>query len=58
MQGEVIRELETGRLFGVAADQVERIDTHISVVFLAGDGAYKLRRVVRFDFSDFSMLEK
>ena len=33
---------------------VERIDTHASVVFLAGDRAYKLKRAVRFDYLDFS----
>jgi aminoglycoside phosphotransferase family enzyme/predicted kinase len=37
---------------------VERIDTHISVVFLAGDLAYKLKRAVRFDYVDFSTLER
>lgn len=31
---------------------VERIDTHISVVFLVGEHAYKLKRAVRFDYLD------
>ena len=34
--------------------RVERIDTHASVVFLAGEHAYKLKRAVRFDYLDFS----
>jgi aminoglycoside phosphotransferase family enzyme/predicted kinase len=34
--------------------RVERIDTHASVVFLAGSRAYKLKRAVRFDYLDFS----
>jgi hypothetical protein len=33
---------------------VERIDTHTAVVFLAGACAYKLKRAVRFDYLDFS----
>ena len=33
---------------------VERIDTHASIVFLAGARAYKLKRAVRFDYLDFS----
>jgi aminoglycoside phosphotransferase family enzyme/predicted kinase len=33
---------------------VERIDTHISIVFLAGARALKLKRAVRFDYVDFS----
>jgi aminoglycoside phosphotransferase family enzyme len=37
---------------------VERIDTHASVVFLAGTRAYKLKRAVRFDYLDFSTSER
>jgi uncharacterized protein len=35
-----------------------RIDTHISVLFLAGERAYKIKRAVRLPFLDFSTLEK
>ncbi|HUE85239.1 MAG TPA: AAA family ATPase [Vicinamibacterales bacterium] len=38
--------------------RVERIDTHASVVFLAGDRAYKLKRAVLFDYLDFSTVER
>jgi aminoglycoside phosphotransferase family enzyme/predicted kinase len=38
--------------------QVERIDTHGAMVFLAGERAYKLKRAVRYPFMDFSTLEK
>ena len=37
---------------------VERIDTHISHVFLAGDCALKLKRAVRFPYCDFSTADK
>ena len=37
---------------------VERIDTHASIVFLAGPRAYKLKRAVRFDYLDFSTSER
>jgi aminoglycoside phosphotransferase family enzyme/predicted kinase len=37
---------------------VERIDTHASIVFLAGARAYKLKRGVLFDYLDFSTLER
>ena len=37
---------------------VERIDTHTSVVFLAGPRAYKLKRAVRFDYLDFSTIDR
>lgn len=37
---------------------VECIQTHISVVFLAGDFAYKIKKPVNLGFLDFSTLEK
>lgn len=39
-------------------DRVERIDTHISTVLLAGEHAYKLRKPLRLGFLDFSTLER
>ncbi len=37
---------------------VERLDTHASIVFLAGTHAYKLKRAVLFDYLDFSTPNK
>jgi aminoglycoside phosphotransferase family enzyme/predicted kinase len=37
---------------------VERIETHASVVFLAGTRAWKLKRAVRYDYLDFSTVER
>jgi aminoglycoside phosphotransferase family enzyme/predicted kinase len=37
---------------------VDRIDTHSALVFLAGGRAYKLKRAVRFDYLDFSTIER
>lgn len=37
---------------------VERLDTHASIVFLAGSRAYKLKRAVVFDYLDFSTCER
>jgi uncharacterized protein len=36
------------------AASVERIDTHASIVFLAGEHAYKLKRAVRYSYLDYS----
>jgi aminoglycoside phosphotransferase family enzyme/predicted kinase len=36
--------------------EVRRIDTHASVVFLAGNHAFKLKRAVRFSYLDYSTL--
>ncbi len=41
-----------------AGAAVERIDTHASVVFLAGDRAFKLKRAVCYDYLDFSTIEQ
>ena len=37
---------------------VERVDTHISHVFLAGERALKLKRAVKLPYLDFSTPEK
>ena len=37
---------------------VERVDTHASLVFLAGARAWKLKRAVRYDYLDFSTAER
>jgi aminoglycoside phosphotransferase family enzyme/predicted kinase len=37
---------------------VEQIDTHISSVFIADRFVYKLKKQVRFDFLDFSTMQK
>jgi len=51
-------QAETCALLGDAAShggvRPERIDTHISTVFLAGDRAYKLKKAVKLPFLDFS----
>ncbi len=55
-QAAVIEFLSSPLTHGGAA--VERIDTHASVVFLAGAGAWKLKRAVRYDYLDFSTPER
>jgi aminoglycoside phosphotransferase family enzyme/predicted kinase len=39
-------------------EPVRRIDTHSAVVFLAGTRAWKLKRAVRYDYLDFSTIER
>lgn len=41
-----------------AGAAVERIDTHTSVVFLAGERAWKLKRAVRYDYLDYSTADR
>ena len=55
-QEEVFRLLQNPSTHGGC--EVQRFDTHISSVFLAGQCAYKVKRAVRFPFLDFTTLAK
>jgi len=57
-QDEVIRLLSDPKVFDGGAGEVERIETHVSEVFLAGERALKLKRAVVFPYLDFSTPEK
>ena len=39
-------------------EPVKRVDTHSAMVFLAGNRAWKLKRAVRYDYLDFSTVER
>jgi aminoglycoside phosphotransferase family enzyme/predicted kinase len=54
-QNEVARFLASPETHGGA---VERIDTHASIVFLAGLRAWKMKRAVLYDFLDFSTIDR
>jgi hypothetical protein len=54
----LIDALSRPEAYPFPVDAVEVVQTHISVVFLAGPYAYKVKKPVRFDFLDFSTLEK
>ena len=41
-----------------AGTAVERIDTHTSIVFLAGERVWKLKRSVRYDYLDYSTADR
>jgi aminoglycoside phosphotransferase family enzyme/predicted kinase len=57
-QQQVIAFLSTPSAYGLPdGTPVERIDTHISIVWLAAQRAYKLKRAVLFDYVDFSTAE-
>jgi aminoglycoside phosphotransferase family enzyme len=55
-QTAVIELLGAPSIHGGAA--VERIETHISIVFLAGSLAWKLKRAVHFDYIDASTADR
>src|SRR6516164_9785327 len=53
-QREVVSFLSDGAAYGMPGLGVERIETHISIIFLVGDRAFKLKRDVRFSYVDYS----
>jgi hypothetical protein len=57
-QAAVLDFMGSPEAYGLSKPRVERIKTHASVVFLAEDRAYKIKRAVRYPFLDFSTLEK
>ncbi len=57
-QSEVIAFLENPNSYGLADDEVQRIDTHGAIVFLVGDTVFKIKRAVKYPYMDFSTLEK
>jgi aminoglycoside phosphotransferase family enzyme/predicted kinase len=64
MGSEMITEDQTATIGFLAAPSthggspVERIDTHASIVFVAGPRAWKLKRAVRYDYLDFSTIAR
>jgi aminoglycoside phosphotransferase family enzyme/predicted kinase len=57
-QAEAIAFLSDPKTYGADVQQVRRIETHISVIFLAGARAFKLKKAVRYPYLDFSTVEK
>ncbi|MSO93790.1 MAG: hypothetical protein EXQ86_10375 [Rhodospirillales bacterium] len=46
------------RVAGASGGRVDRVETHVSIVFLFGERAYKLKRAVRYPYLDFSTPER
>ncbi|MEJ2716456.1 MAG: AAA family ATPase [Deltaproteobacteria bacterium] len=54
----LIRAMSDPRIYPHHPDSVHVIQTHISVVFVAGDLVYKIKKSLNFGFLDFTTLEK
>ncbi|HET7852202.1 MAG TPA: AAA family ATPase [Methyloceanibacter sp.] len=57
-QAAVLDFMASRDAYGPVHGEVERKETHASVVFLAGPRAYKIKRAVKYPFLDFSTLER
>jgi uncharacterized protein len=58
VQDSVVAFLSDPATHGTAVSAVQRIDTHISIVFLAGDRVFKLKRAVVLEFLDYGTPDK
>ena len=57
-QRAVIAFLGRPSSYGPGVERVEIVETHVSLIFLAGDRAYKLKRAVKLPYLDFSTAEQ
>ncbi len=57
-QAAICAAMSDPRFYPGDVESVERIETHISRVFLAGQCVFKVKKAVDFGFLDFSTLEK
>lgn len=57
-QARLIESLLDPRVYPHPVARVERIETHISTVLLAGEFAYKIKKPLVLSFLDFSSLER
>lgn len=55
-QQAVVAFLSEPKSYGFDGEPVTRIDTHISVVFLIGDRAYKMKRALQYPYLDYATL--
>jgi hypothetical protein len=56
-QTDLIAWLSQSEHYPHPCNKIERIETHISTVFLTGEFAYKLKKPVNFGFLDFTPLD-
>lgn len=57
-QSDIIDVLKQSKTYGLKNEKVDIVETNISLVFLVGDKAYKLKKGVKFPYADFSTPEK
>ncbi len=57
-QRETVAFLSRAASYGTGVQRVEIIETHVSLVFLAGEHAFKLKRAIKLPYLDFSTAER
>ncbi|MGI8724170.1 MAG: AAA family ATPase [Methyloceanibacter sp.] len=58
LQANVLNFMGRPEAYALLSAAVDRIETHASIVFLAGDYAYKVKKAVKYPFLDFSTLAR
>lgn len=54
----IVAEMSKPQFYPNCPESIEVIQTHISVIFIAGDSVYKLKKPMNLGFLDFTTLEK
>ncbi|MDQ1238635.1 MAG: uncharacterized protein QG577_820, partial [Thermodesulfobacteriota bacterium] len=54
----IVAEMSKPQFYPDCPESIEVIQTHISVIFIAGDSVYKLKKPLNLGFLDFTSLEK
>lgn len=57
-QAEIVTAMSDAAFYSPSTQTVELRETHCSTVFLAGNRAYKIKKPVRFDFLDYSTVQR
>ena len=57
-QTQLIAALQSSQAWPHPVSEIEIVETHISWVLLTGSFAYKIKKAVKFEFLDFSTLER
>jgi aminoglycoside phosphotransferase family enzyme/predicted kinase len=57
-QAELVEQLSRPEAYAHRPGSVELVETHISLVFLAGDRVYKVKKALDLGFLDYSTLER
>lgn len=55
---QLVAEMSRPRFYPDQPPSIEVIQTHISVIFIAGESVYKIKKPLNFGFLDFTTLEK
>ncbi len=58
LQSAIVKQFESAESYPHPVTNLRHVQTHISHLFLTGEYAYKIKKAVKFEFLDFTTLDK